>query len=172
MDALNAIRSERARQLAAGYDAEHDAAYINGELSRVATACLLLADFDGRQTTITETLARDLAERISPEWPFIWESQSRLTRLIKAAALVAAEIERLLPVDPDLAPDDRVHSIIADSICAFCRTTGNVGRIANPALRLQVIELLADYAAILAEQMAQERGRAVQCLQTLLPSKP
>jgi hypothetical protein len=89
------IAAERARQRRVeGWTAEHDDQYRNGELS-VAAACYVL---------IASALARwepgavDLS--VPPNWPWDgkwWKpAQTPLRNLIKAGALIAAEIDRVL----------------------------------------------------------------------------
>lgn len=81
---------ERRRQVDhEGFDAVHDAAHANGELA-IAAACYLL-DSLGNQFSNLSRLARGL-------WPFDapwWKPRSRRENLVRAGALVIAEIERL-----------------------------------------------------------------------------
>jgi hypothetical protein len=81
------IRAERARQVAVeGYTPEHDAEHIDGELAIAAQAYLL-------SVTYGESQAADM-------WPFDpmsfrLDGQSDIDSLVKAGALIAAEIDRL-----------------------------------------------------------------------------
>ena len=87
---LSEIDAERQRQITKhDYDAAHDATHVDGELA-MAAASYALAN-----TTFTQT-----AENV---WPFRdhdtgligYKPRSRHANLIRAAALIVAEIERL-----------------------------------------------------------------------------
>ena len=80
--ALDDIHAERARQIAKGYDAAHDDQYSMYELSTVAAAVALGA---------TDHISGDV-----PAWAgHIIEKWNTRQRLVIAAALLVAEIERL-----------------------------------------------------------------------------
>lgn len=76
---LDEIAAERHRQvMSEGWSAEHDDQHTNGELSRAASCYALHIR--------------------TPWWPWHlkwWNPQSKRRNLIKAAALIVAEIERL-----------------------------------------------------------------------------
>lgn len=93
-DGLALIARERRRQIAKGYDAEHDKCEIHGELA-VAAACYTM------DTTYADTVFR-MVEQAGPTlWP--WKDVEdkregqldRITQLAQAGALIAAEIDRL-----------------------------------------------------------------------------
>ena len=155
MNVIALIQAERARQLTLGYSAEFDAKYKGGELARAALARLLLAEYNGQRIGLLDV---DLLIRFIAPWAAgLAPGQSRVRLLTEAAALIVAELERVLPPpEATAATDDRVHSVICEAIAVFARATGNVGRIADPALRLKVLQLLADYARHLADQIEAE----------------
>lgn len=87
------IAHERLRQIATeGYDPDHDDAHADGELL-AAAYCYLLAD--GPVTTMPP----DIAFAVGFTWP--WDradfkpEQYQVRNLVKAGALIAAEIDRL-----------------------------------------------------------------------------
>lgn len=88
-ESIALIISERERQISVeGYDCNHDDAHVDGELASAAIAHLIEA---GTYTTA--------GHKGSDYWP--WEDSykpaaSQLQNLVKAGALVAAEIDRVL----------------------------------------------------------------------------
>jgi hypothetical protein len=85
-DALVDVTSERLRQIAQeGYSTEHDDEHVRGELA--AMAALYAMPEDARE-------CGDWAEALRPEG---WEAKfgDRRRDLVKAGALILAEIERL-----------------------------------------------------------------------------
>lgn len=85
---------ERKRQIEAeGWTPAHDAAHRNGELAGAA-ACYIMNNLDIGDTQLgrnTKRMCEDL-------WPWArswWKPSSRRRDLIKAGALIVAEIERL-----------------------------------------------------------------------------
>lgn len=99
------IARERERQMAAeGWTAEHDDTHANGEIARAA-ACYALAAVDDKP--LCATLAANFAGQTvwggqvaltTLLWPWDhkwWKPSGRRRALVKAAALVVAEIERL-----------------------------------------------------------------------------
>ena len=152
MNALDLIHAERAKQLTLGYTAASDAGHVGGELARAALARLLLAEYNGQRIGLLDV---DLLIRFIAPWPTgLAQGQTRVRLLTEAAALLVAELERVLPPPAAAAAtDDRVHSHIAESIGVFARATGSVCRIADPAQRLKVLQLLADYAQHLTDQI-------------------
>mgnify|MGYP001580525870 CR=1 FL=1 len=91
MTALVEIELERRRQIEReGWTREHDDAHAKGELARAA-ACYCTGD------TMTTRHPRRLGGPISV-WPWSlswWKPADRRRNLIKAGALIVAEIERL-----------------------------------------------------------------------------
>ncbi|WP_372395202.1 hypothetical protein ABMY26_06965 (plasmid) [Azospirillum sp. HJ39] len=85
MSAINDIAAERRRQIEAeGWTPEHDDEHDNSEMSRAAAAYALSANGD-------KTKARFI-------WPWSaawWKPTDPRRDLVKAGALIAAEIERL-----------------------------------------------------------------------------
>lgn len=93
MSALDDIAYERRRQIESeGWSAAHDDSHDDGEMARAAASYALAgAGFSPKVFSV------DLCERI---WPWSWEwwkiaRKTRRQRLIVAAALLVAEIERL-----------------------------------------------------------------------------
>jgi len=90
----NQILSERLRQLEAeGWSANHDDAFQEGELIQAAIAYVLATTSDcccvGGMAENTEAFAW---------WPWNitnWKPKDRLSNLVRAGALIAAEIDRL-----------------------------------------------------------------------------
>jgi hypothetical protein len=88
MSAIDEIATERRRQIEAeGWTAEHDDAHANGELAKAA-GCYAL--YDNRKA---------YPRFMPPEpWPFDWcwwKPANRRRDLVRAAALIIAEIERM-----------------------------------------------------------------------------
>lgn len=77
MTVLDDIVAERWRQIGKGYDADHDDKHVNHELANAAAA---------------------LAIEWLGNWPWSlhsWPGDDRRSHLVKAAAMLIAEIERL-----------------------------------------------------------------------------
>ena len=106
---IELIAAERQRQITVeGYDAAHDAAHIHGEIAKAA-ACY--ADFacPTEERIKQLPLQRGLADpetfyplrvQVPVNWPWATEywkpsPESRIRELVKAGALIAAEIDRL-----------------------------------------------------------------------------
>lgn len=92
-DVIDEIRDERQRQQCVeGWSEEHDDQHDAGELAAAGSAYAFVAalpDYDAAQWP-----AGDPPE----DWPFeagAWKPKDRRRDLIKAAALIVAEIERL-----------------------------------------------------------------------------
>ncbi len=85
---LDEIAAERLRQIEEGFDRAHDDAHQFGELP-LAAACY---------ATNAATQDTPVPGWAPEEWPWNrlwWKPKDRRTDLIKAAALIVAEIERL-----------------------------------------------------------------------------
>lgn len=93
MSILDEIANERQRQIKKeGWSIKHDNKHKNGELS-IAAACYALSAAGWKRTTIWEI------------WPAAWgldwlKPKSSRRDLIRAAALIVAEIERLDRIKP------------------------------------------------------------------------
>lgn len=103
--ALADIREERCRQMhAEGWTTEHDDGHRNGELA-LAAACYAMKAADDRP--LQASVSVNFAGRWQPSgtffistllWPWDvkwWKPRDRRSSLVKAAALLVAEIERL-----------------------------------------------------------------------------
>lgn len=92
MSVLDEIGKERTRQIAVeGWDASHDdLEHTNGELARAAASYAFHAGADDDDRQVNSGFA-------PPCWPWsgFWKPSTRRRDLIKAAALIVAEIERL-----------------------------------------------------------------------------
>jgi|ERR1035437_4746537 hypothetical protein len=97
--AVELIAAERTRQLGAeGYSYKYDDSHTNGELANFA-CCYALDPMGGDATNIIKTLKPfgwelkiNCNENTSESWGSI---QRRIKDLVKAGALLSAEIERL-----------------------------------------------------------------------------
>lgn len=95
---IELIHEERARQVGEeGYDAEHDDSHTGGELALAAKTYCDISQC--QHSGLTVAVIRDLM-RIGhfASWPWPTEPPklgSRLESLIKAGALIAAEIDRI-----------------------------------------------------------------------------
>jgi hypothetical protein len=98
------VIAERLRQIAEeGWTAEHDDVHVRGELASAGALYALSAavceDFIGRGA-ISEEEADDVLRRCPapPDWPWPtcwWKPKNRRRDLVRAAALIVAEIDRL-----------------------------------------------------------------------------
>lgn len=90
------IDAERVRQIQVKkFDAEHDAGYTKGQLAAAGAAYALVAEY---QTRYKPSNVQAVAPPRAWPWPGAqWKpSNSRLDNLVRAGALIAAEIDRLL----------------------------------------------------------------------------
>lgn len=105
--AINDVLVERVRQLSEeGFDAKHDDQHTDGELSRAA-ACYAM----GAVETMTgrEPMTWD-DDFLSALWPWDrswWKSKTARKDLVRAAALILAELER---IDRASAPSGWVYA--------------------------------------------------------------
>lgn len=90
------ITAERVRQIVEeGFDAKHDAEYRDGELLEAAMAYCKRTK-DSRFHDLTD---KDRDAEAFFDWPFSgvsWKPSDPVRMLVKAGALIAAEIDRLL----------------------------------------------------------------------------
>jgi hypothetical protein len=105
--ALRDVVAERMRQVAGeGWTAAHDDRHASGELANAA-ACYALTPIGGRPD-IKEDPRLEIVDRVWPWWNVHdngdrlynrakawWKPSTRRRDLVKAAALILAEIERL-----------------------------------------------------------------------------
>lgn len=88
MTALEDIAAERQRQIAAeGWTPEHDDKHVNGELAGAAVCYAL--------TAVKHWGALGATKQFWPWSPDWWKPNYNRRDLVKAAALIVAEIERL-----------------------------------------------------------------------------
>lgn len=92
MSGIDAIAAERRRQIEAeGWSAEHDDCHKNGEMAGAAACYALLRS----QVDPATVMGEDLIRQIWPWYPEWWKPRDRRTDLVRAGALIAAEIDRL-----------------------------------------------------------------------------
>jgi hypothetical protein len=86
------VMSERDRQWnEEGFRAEHDDAHVNGELAGAAAAYAVLRSHVPPEVV----MGWDFLEQLWPWSPDWWKPKDRRRDLVRAAALLIAEIERL-----------------------------------------------------------------------------
>lgn len=109
---LEKIKEERERQLKLGFTAEHDDLHISGQIadhaSTLATTWLSCVDI---MYPYSETAIKDGIK-----------DGDRKIQLIKAGALIIAELERLERVD-----ENRNINMLKDAICREARKLDAVG---------------------------------------------
>jgi len=92
---IELIAEERLRQVSEeGWTPEHDAEHVNGELADAAACYAATPDF---RDELEEHTDEGLADLLWP-WDASWWKPSpddRVRELVKAGALIAAEIDRL-----------------------------------------------------------------------------
>ena len=98
MNALDLIAAERARQISQeGWTPEHDDKYVTGQLASAAES------YVGYVAMVQ--MGQDDGEEGPPfTWPWDdewWKPTTPLRNLVKAGALIVAEIERLQRKDPN-----------------------------------------------------------------------
>ena len=108
MTAIDDIAAERRRQIEAeGWSPEHDDAYANDQM---AMAAICYADPNPNMVPLPDLGGRSPSRPYIPAgWPWSpkwWKPTDRRRNLVKAAALIAAEIDRL----DRLAPTGRETS--------------------------------------------------------------
>lgn len=110
MGAIEDIAAERQRQIdAEGWSAERDDEYVDRSLAHAAAAYALGFDHETRAEVITEDVSggrgdtpvwRNRQIQVPAPWPTSWDAEwwkpTDFRRdLVKAGALIVAEIERL-----------------------------------------------------------------------------
>lgn len=91
MNGIELIAKERDRQInGEGFTADHDSQYKNEELVLAAIAYIEADETDNQENLYTPTHS---FWPLSSEW---WKPGDRIRNLVKAGALIAAEIDRLL----------------------------------------------------------------------------
>nr|WP_295465288.1 hypothetical protein [Mesorhizobium sp.] len=117
LDAMRDLFAERQRQKTVeGWTPEHDDEHDDGELARAASAYALNAGLPKR----FETLARALRNEHGAIWPWHsdwWKPTDPRRDLVKAGALILAEIERLdrATASAEGRKPDRASSASADA---------------------------------------------------------
>ena len=106
MTALYEIAEERRRQVKSeGFDASHDDKWINGEMADAAASYAMSATRPGTRTN--HWFPADL-------WPWDrswWKPATKRIDLIKAGALILAELERLDRLDcPPMVTDEQMRT--------------------------------------------------------------
>jgi hypothetical protein len=97
-DAMRDVCLERQRQISKeGWTARHDDSHDEGDLA-LAAACYAVADDWGGGMTTATNYAKKIRDTILFLWPWDWswwKATDRRRNLVKAGALIIAEIERL-----------------------------------------------------------------------------
>lgn len=104
MTALERIAAERTRQIEAkGYDAAHDDAHLRGEIGQAAAAYALPSRLASSKRCLWPWADGYRTTELNEDCPEpVMYIQERVGELVRAAALIVAEIERLercLPQD-------------------------------------------------------------------------
>lgn len=98
MSAIEDIAAERQRQISAeGWTPEHDDSHEGGQLARAA-ACYAIGDTHASRGWGDEWHSGGSSSARIKLWPWDrewWKPSSRRRDLVKAAALIVAEIDRL-----------------------------------------------------------------------------
>lgn len=95
MNGVELIAAERKRQVEVeGWTPEHDDEHVEGEMAGAAAAYAIAAQRDIAEGPLREGHLRPCGQtwRWSNEW---WKPTTALRNLVKAGALIAAEIDRL-----------------------------------------------------------------------------
>ena len=95
MNGIELIAKERQRQIdEEGWTSEHDAEHINGELANAAASYAMTDYMRERLQRLANTEGCPPTFQWSLEW---WKPcpDDRIKELVKAGALIAAEIDRL-----------------------------------------------------------------------------
>lgn len=92
MTVLDEIKAEREKQIAKGYHAAHDDKHVDGEILEGA---IIYAE---HEENCKDRMNGSIYQQYGNDWP--WDESSfkpkdHRTNLIKAAAMIVAEIERL-----------------------------------------------------------------------------
>lgn len=103
MNGAELIAAERERQIEdLGFDADHDSQYVAGQLASASTCYALLGVYCYEMTHHMGYEVRPSEIDAPPKaWPWSidhWKpSDDLVENLVRAGALIAAEIDRLLP---------------------------------------------------------------------------
>jgi hypothetical protein len=96
LKAIESVFAERLRQIGQeGWTPEHDDCHHSGEMA-LAAACYAISSFTGLGMA-THTWTTELNEFIRRLWPWSpgwWKPKDQRRDLVRAAALIVAEIER------------------------------------------------------------------------------
>jgi hypothetical protein len=99
MTVIDEIAAERRRQIEVeGWTPEHDDKHADGGLAKAAGCYALVAGFPSASRSLWTGRNRDGEQTPWSNWPWDpkwWKPKSRRRDLIRAAALIVAEIERL-----------------------------------------------------------------------------
>jgi len=93
--AIEDIRAERQRQISEeGWTPQHDDEHGNGQLARAA-ACYAVGTRIGQSTGCIDKQHRPISRDLWPWEPKWWKPKDPRANLVRAGALIVAEIERL-----------------------------------------------------------------------------
>lgn len=98
---IELIQAERERQVSReGFDAAHDDAHSSGEICRAAGCYLAHAEVQSMLDDPSDPIS--YAGGLPAFWPWKqgdWKPRDRMRNLIRAGALIAAEIDRIQRAD-------------------------------------------------------------------------
>lgn len=111
MSAINDIAAERRRQVVEeGWTAAHDDEHPGGELAQAAAAYAYAAALpDSLRRIVTGIYSLSNIQTLRDMWPWEsrwWKPKDRRRDLVRAGALIVAEIERLDRAAPSQAAGD------------------------------------------------------------------
>lgn len=106
MSALDDVAAERRRQIEVeGWSADHDDLHDSGQMARAAAWYTMNASYVGRSDCLNDVADTHhelhkifSAEHSAFSWPWLrkwWKPKNARHDLVKAAALIVAEIERI-----------------------------------------------------------------------------
>lgn len=122
---IDEVVRERGRQVGKGFDASHDDEHACEEIAAVA-AWYAMPDVCRTWDLYDDSYGLTVGEAILPEDWATPEEQDRRKQLIKAAALLVAEIERLDRANaaPSYVLCEFCHGLDGDHKTGCCRVTG------------------------------------------------
>jgi hypothetical protein len=112
------ITDERQRQMSAeGWDTSHDDKHTDGELAQAGAVYALAG-----AGVVRLSFSAELNETVPQDWPWAkayWKPKDKRSNLVRAAALIVAEIERLDRADQ--APQSAGQAASCETLGDGCR---------------------------------------------------
>lgn len=108
---IQLIGQERLRQIDRyGWTPAHDDSHVNGELTRAAIGYAMFGLWRAIDPDGTDVVPGEVPSEFENEWPWDerwWKpSDDPVRNLVKAGALIAAEIDRLVRLEAQREPAD------------------------------------------------------------------